>query len=47
MKTADISGAYRRPLNLRMAAELPEEIEPMLSVEEALDRCLMEMSFTL
>ena len=47
VKTADISGAYRRPLNMRMAAELPEEIEPMLSVEEALDRCLMEMSFTL
>ena len=42
--TAELPGGLRRPLNLRMVAELPPEIAPMLPVEEALDRCLEEMS---
>ncbi len=42
--TAELPGASRRPLNCRIAAELPPEIAPMASVEEALDRCLTNIS---
>ena len=42
--TADLPGASRRPLNCRMAAALPPEIMPMSPVEDALDRCLTNMS---
>ena len=38
--TSEIPGAPRRPLNCRLAAELPPEISPMPSVEDALDRYL-------
>ena len=38
--TSEIPEAPRRPLNCRLAAELPPEISPMPSVEDALDRYL-------
>ena len=44
VETAELPGAFRRPLNCRMAAELPPEFAPMPSVEDALDRCLSNMS---
>ena len=42
--TAELIGSLHRPLNLRITAELPAGIEPMPSVEDALDRYLAEMS---
>ena len=42
--TAEIPGAARRPLNCRMAAELPAGIAPMPSVEEGLECCLSALS---
>ena len=42
--TSELPGSPRRPLNCRMKAELPADIEPMPSVEDALDRCLREMN---
>ncbi len=38
--TADLPGSPRRPLNLRMTAELPAGFAPMPPVEDALDRFL-------
>ena len=39
-RTSDLPGVPRRPLNCRLEAELPPEIDPMPSVEDALDRYL-------
>ena len=41
--TSELPGSPRRPLNLRLAAELPPEIAPMPSVEDALDRYLQSL----
>ena len=35
----------RRPFNCRLAAELPVGFEPMPAVEDALERCLAEVSY--
>ena len=43
--SSELSGSPRQPLNLRLAASLPAGINPMPSVEDALDRCLAEMKF--
>ena len=40
--TAELPGALRRPLNLRMTGELPAGIDPMPPVEDALDRYFRE-----
>ena len=42
--TSELPGAPRRPLNCRMAGELPAGIEPMPTVEDALDRCFRDMN---
>ena len=42
--TSELPGVPRRPLNCRMAAELPAGIGPMPTVEDALDRCLRDMN---
>jgi len=42
--STELPGGLHRPLNLRLAAELPPEIAPMGSVEEALDQYLQDMS---
>ena len=42
--TAELAGSLRRPLNMRMEAELPAGFAPMPSVEDALDRYLKEIN---
>ena len=42
--TSELPGSPRRPLNCRMAGELPAGFEPMPIVEDALERCLRDMN---
>ena len=40
---AELTGSARRPLNCRLRVELPPEIDPLPSVEDALDRYLQSL----
>ena len=42
--TSELAASFHRPLNLRLTADLPAGLEPMPSVENALDRYLAELS---